>query len=534
MFNLFRLAPWLKKPKVFADFINDRRLKWDKTQINLMMLAILVLAAFLRLYRLPQTLEFLGDQGRDAITVANIFAKRDLVFIGPVTSVGNMYLGPLYYYLMAPWLWLTYPSPTGPAYAIAILSLVTTWLIYHLGKQFLDRSSALIASLIFASSATVVTSPRFSWNPNPAPFFSVLMVYFTWKAVSGHRYYWLAVTVAGSLLLQLHYLSVLAGIAAGGLFLLQLINCIFRHQWRTASRLLIIGLASLMIVIFSFTPLILFDFKHDSLNFRAFQRLLSSDNNFVSQQETFSSKFSRTMSESHGRSLHIFTELWLGKERTVNNIWLLVLVATFCSTMINWSTRKIRLPSRGQAVIFTYLSVSVIGTSVYQHTVFDHYLTYLFPVICWFWGRIITQLWRSRAWWSVLIVMSLIVHFISFNLWHYPLTPLGWQISDMQRTAQSIYQRLGSATRYNLVLLSGTGDLTAQNYRYFLNTTDRPPISINESQEVEVLFIIDEVRIQPSLSESEIYQIKIFPNQQPSEVYTIPGGPEITVLRQPS
>ena len=289
-----------------------------------------------------------------------------------------------------------------------------------------------------------------------------------------------------------------------------------------------------MIVIFSFTPLILFDFKHDSLNFRAFQRLLSSDNNFVSQQETFSSKFSRTMSESHGRSLHIFTELWLGKERTVNNIWLLVLVATFCSTMINWSTRKIRLPSRGQAVIFTYLSVSVIGTSVYQHTVFDHYLTYLFPVICWFLGGIIAQLWRSRTWWSVLIVMSLIVHFISFNFWHYPLTPLGWQIPDMQRTAQTIYQRLGSATRYNLVLLSGTGDLTAQNYRYFLNTTDRPPISINESQEVEVLFIIDEVRIQPSLSESEIYQIKIFPNQQPSEVYTIPGGPEITVLRQPS
>src|SRR5690606_24275698 len=86
-----------------------------------LMIAIVVVGAGLRLYNLPHTAQFLGDQGRDALIVSRIFKEGDLVFIGPVTSVGNMYLGPLYYYFMLPFLWLSYPSPLGPAYGVAIL-----------------------------------------------------------------------------------------------------------------------------------------------------------------------------------------------------------------------------------------------------------------------------------------------------------------------------------------------------------------------------------------------------------------------------
>jgi len=69
---------------------------------SLLLVVILLIASFLRLYNLPHNMMFLGDQGRDAIIVKNIFTKFDPVFIGPVTSVGNMYLGPLYYYFVVP------------------------------------------------------------------------------------------------------------------------------------------------------------------------------------------------------------------------------------------------------------------------------------------------------------------------------------------------------------------------------------------------------------------------------------------------
>lgn len=73
---------------------------------------VLVAAAFfLRFYNLEDSQQFLGDQGRDAIVVSRMFVEKDPVFIGPITSVGDIYLGPLYYYFMLPFLWLSYPSP---------------------------------------------------------------------------------------------------------------------------------------------------------------------------------------------------------------------------------------------------------------------------------------------------------------------------------------------------------------------------------------------------------------------------------------
>ena len=61
---------------------------------------VLVVASFFRLYRINETLMFLGDQGRDAIVAKRMLIDHDLTLIGPVTSVGNMYLGPFYYYFI--------------------------------------------------------------------------------------------------------------------------------------------------------------------------------------------------------------------------------------------------------------------------------------------------------------------------------------------------------------------------------------------------------------------------------------------------
>ena len=53
---------------------------------------------------------FLGAEGRDVIIVRTLLVKADPILIGPGTSVGGMYLGPLYYYFMAPFLLLAIAS----------------------------------------------------------------------------------------------------------------------------------------------------------------------------------------------------------------------------------------------------------------------------------------------------------------------------------------------------------------------------------------------------------------------------------------
>src|SRR3989344_7129126 len=131
---------------------------------------ILVIALGLRLYRIDEHLTFLGDEGRDVRIVRDLL-RGNLVFIGPMTSIGNMYLGPLYYYLMAPALFLSAGSPVGPAVMIALLMTVTVGLTWSLARSWFGRFPALIAALLFALSPVAIIYSRSSWNPNPMPFF---------------------------------------------------------------------------------------------------------------------------------------------------------------------------------------------------------------------------------------------------------------------------------------------------------------------------------------------------------------------------
>lgn len=90
---------------------------------NWLLISILIIGAFLRLYKIDGYMTFLGDEGRDVIIVRNLLVNADPILIGPGTSVGGMYLGPLYYYFMAPFLLLANFSPVGPAVGVALWEL---------------------------------------------------------------------------------------------------------------------------------------------------------------------------------------------------------------------------------------------------------------------------------------------------------------------------------------------------------------------------------------------------------------------------
>ena len=90
---------------------------------NQLAVLIIVIGAFLRLYRLPNFATFLSDQGRDAIIIKRIVTFEHWPAIGAPSSVGQIYLGPFYYYLMVPFLALFQLQPIGLAFGSAIISI---------------------------------------------------------------------------------------------------------------------------------------------------------------------------------------------------------------------------------------------------------------------------------------------------------------------------------------------------------------------------------------------------------------------------
>ena len=74
----------------------------------------------------------MGDEGRDALVLLNMFKDGKFTLLGPAASVGGFFLGPAYYYLVIPGFLLSGMSPVGMATEVAVLGAVSVIILYWL------------------------------------------------------------------------------------------------------------------------------------------------------------------------------------------------------------------------------------------------------------------------------------------------------------------------------------------------------------------------------------------------------------------
>ncbi len=518
-------------------------------------LAITLLAGFLRLYRIPDTVMFLGDQGRDALMVADMFRNLDPVFIGPVTSIGNMYLGPFYYYFMLPFLWLTYPSPLGPVYAVAIFSTITVFLMYWCGRRMFSPLVGLIASFLLAVSTAAVDISRFSWNPNLAPLVSLLMIYFSWKALKKPKN-WLVVALLFSIIIQLHYLTLLSG---ASLFLIWLVDVIIRvrHKLKKQPALVKkylkktakICAGCIAIIIVSMLPLILFDIKHNFLNARAFQDLFVKERIFTSRQNDHLWRSVRSIiTTADSRTKQILVRIPWGRiEHFELSLAIILLLALLTQAWrLNHQTKLKRTAAKSDPadsshaklqsqleailIIISFIIVGIAGTAIYQESVYHHYIAYLLPVIFFIYAIVLSSLQKINKWLFLGSTLIVLAAFTINNAVRWPLKP-NYLYQRTRQTSQQIYDLIKPDETYQIVLLSGTKDLYGQSYRYFLSTTDKPPVSHEQTPNAQTLVIIDEEKQVENIMQLPIYEIMLFSEHEPDQHLSQPDLPDIFIVR---
>lgn len=491
------------------------------------LIVLLVIAAWLRLYKIPQTLMFSGDQGRDALRVARIWQKGDLPLIGPVTSIGNMYLGPLYYYYMLPWLLFSYPSPVGPAYGVAVLSIIAVALMYVLGKDLVGKSAAIFATFMFALSSVAVSAARFSWNPNPQPLFGLILMWALYQVSKNRQKYWLLTSVCFSILIQLHYMALLTIIP---IIFVWLVN--FKKFAVMKQQQLKFSLLAILIGLIALTPLIVFDIKHQGVNTLAFFDLMGGKNSITNLNISSNDFFSRLLtvvSETHGRAMFIFFDLHFGINRVLNTLLVVVLIL-----MTYWLITKKR-SSFGVIIIISFLLTGLIGTSLYSHNLYAHYIHFLLPATFLFFGWVFNEAWHSCLI-CKFAVISVLIYFLVFNVSHYPFNDFSPSVMQLAREANEISQKISPNEKYNVVLLSESKDYYGQNYRYFLNThVDKKPIdpSFNSVTDVDTLIIIDELKIpEAQINDLGIYELEIFKNMPYKTNFVTSDGTPVVIWRK--
>ncbi|MBI4008819.1 glycosyltransferase family 39 protein, partial [Candidatus Roizmanbacteria bacterium] len=255
---------------------------WNIVANNKLFLTLLIPAIFIRFFRLYDFATFLGDQGRDAIIIKRIATLEHLPAIGAPSSVGGFFLGPFYYYLVAPFLLIFNFSPEGLAFGVALIYLVGIIFCFYLIKREINYPSAIFFTILFAYSGLLIDFARFSWNPNLLPLVSFLSLYFLYKTLK-HKQTVIFPALFGAFLsfsIQLHYLAIFLSIP-----ILVILGHELIKQKKRSSLIQKIIFSVLSFFVFS-SPLLIFDLKHEFVNSRTVIRFFS-EKNIVSNSSFF-------------------------------------------------------------------------------------------------------------------------------------------------------------------------------------------------------------------------------------------------------
>ncbi|MEK7091301.1 MAG: glycosyltransferase family 2 protein [Patescibacteria group bacterium] len=122
----------------------------------------IILGTFLRFYRLPSLMPFIGDQAWFYLSARDALLGRGLPLLGITASITWLHQGPLWTYFLVPLI----AHPVLPAVFTSVLGVVSVYLIYFLGGWS--------ASLLLATLPLAVLQSRMPYHTSLIPLISII------------------------------------------------------------------------------------------------------------------------------------------------------------------------------------------------------------------------------------------------------------------------------------------------------------------------------------------------------------------------
>ena len=234
----------------------------------LALLAILALAAVLRLPGLDQRGHWDADQGHDMLVLRALATEGEVPLLGPRTSIGTFHHGAVYYYLLAPAALLSNADPVAVTGEIALIGIAAVAATWWLGRLLAGSLAGLMAAVLAAVSPAGIDESTFIWNPNLIPLAAALAFGGAIRAWQAREPWWWLLSGAGAMVtMQCHILGV---VILPPLLLLFLADV--RRRRRAGARvapLLRAGAGASLIIVAGYLPLAIHELGHDFSETRA-------------------------------------------------------------------------------------------------------------------------------------------------------------------------------------------------------------------------------------------------------------------------
>ena len=243
-------------------------------------IALVVVAALLRLPNLATRGTWDSDQGHDMLVLRSLVTDGVVPLLGPPTSIGDVHHGAWYYYLLSPAAFMTGgDSPVAVVAEIALAGIAAVLVTWWLARSIGGSVAGLVAGLLMAVSISAVDESTFIWNPNLIALSSAIALAGAWRAwSSGQPRWWLVAGIGTAITMQCHVLGVallpiiaalfVADVRAGGRAGLRSGSetpgsGVGESRAEATRRVWLFGLAGLAIVVLSFLPLAIHEFTTD-------------------------------------------------------------------------------------------------------------------------------------------------------------------------------------------------------------------------------------------------------------------------------
>lgn len=479
----------------------------------LFLVGIILVGLFLRVYHLADWFYYTFDEEVMSFVGRRMIVGHHIPLIGGITPL-KFHLGPLFYYLSSFVLWISNLNPLGWGVFAAMLTIIALSLTYIVGRRFFDARTAMIATLLMATSYLMVIMDRHYWPLVMNPMVSLLTLWSLFQLKRGRKRFAIILVVV---------LTLASHTDPSNFVLLFLVPFVWwRGKFPLSSRLAVV--VGSVVLLASAIPLGLFEFRHEFYNTRQFLSFFQGEHNqpmfrptkFVDTIALFPRTFSRylAVTKDHDASLQLTPCGGVLPRRNAAISWFLLWPSVFLLGWFCW--RVLRHWSDplwfGQKLIFLlglfiFTGINIYG-NVFNADLFEQYLAGFAPFFFLIVGSFFSRWWFSWYRWVVLfIILQLVVANVAFIL--QGTNRFGW--SDKMRAVDYATEQ-AKGDRFELRAIGSC--FAFGGYRYLFTLAGSEPVKSYVDNDLSWLY-----ETQPQKEEPKTRVIIAAPDPIEGKVY---------------
>ncbi|MFH2062095.1 MAG: glycosyltransferase family 39 protein [Candidatus Beckwithbacteria bacterium] len=431
-----------------------------KKKTILILTGILILTLLLRLFKLQELYFFTMDESLIAFRALGLFKYQRPFLIGGGSPL-QVHLPPYFYYLASILLLPFNFNPISWGVSGALFGVLTVYILFLLTKKIFNKKTALIASVLYATSFTAVFFDRHFWPLSLNPIYTLTSLLLLLKL--DQKKAWPYFALAGTMVM-----AITSDPSNLPLILTVLIFIINQRKKINLKKTYLSGLSALLVF---FTPLLLFDLRHNWVNFSGVFKLFEKTSALsLSLQRLIDALLLIPRSlvrfwyspQTNLIELHSYCISYANARQHNLSIFLVILAFGVLAWFIKKANQPI-LKAISFLLIFYFSGITLFGSLGYS--IFDHYLTGLLPIFA-----IITAFTLSKL--SKKLSLILLTILITFNLLQITKATNPYGLKHKQNLINWSIDKLDGQPYY----LESISKCHKENgLRYLFELTNNPP-----------------------------------------------------------